>query len=73
LNLRLKYHNSIADAIADLGRPEDISTVFVGFQQYLYQPGASRGGAGVAHASKCSAEFKPFPGTSRQPPLSNSW
>jgi len=37
--LRLKYHNSIADAIADLGRPEEISKVFVGFQKYLYQPG----------------------------------
>jgi type I restriction enzyme R subunit len=36
--LRLKYSNSISDAIADLGRPEDISKVFVGFQKYLYQP-----------------------------------
>ena len=36
--LRLKYSNSIADAIADLGRPEEISKVFVGFQKYLYQP-----------------------------------
>jgi len=34
--LRLKYNNSIADAIADLGRPEEIGTVFAGFQQYLY-------------------------------------
>ena len=24
--------------IADLGRPEEISKVFVGFQKYLYQP-----------------------------------
>jgi type I restriction enzyme R subunit len=38
--LRLKYSNSISDAIADLGRPEEISEVFVGFQKYLYQPGA---------------------------------
>jgi type I restriction enzyme R subunit len=38
--LRLKYSNSIADAIADLGRPEEISKVFVGFQKYLYQPRA---------------------------------
>ena len=37
--LRLKYSNSISDAIADLGRPEEISKVFVGFQKYLYQPG----------------------------------
>ena len=34
--LRLKYHNSIADAVADLGRPEKIGEVFAGFQQYLY-------------------------------------
>ena len=35
--LRLKYHNSIADAIADLGRPDEIGQVFSGFQKYLYQ------------------------------------
>ncbi len=35
--LHLKYHNSIADAVADLGRPEDITRVFTGFQRYLYQ------------------------------------
>lgn len=36
--LRLKYHDSLADAIADLGgQPEDIYEVFTGFQQYLYQ------------------------------------
>ena len=35
--LRLKYHDSIADAVADLGRPEEISKVFSGFQKYLYQ------------------------------------
>ena len=35
--LRLKYHNSIADAVADLGRPSEIVQVFSGFQQYLYQ------------------------------------
>jgi type I restriction enzyme R subunit len=38
--LRLKYHNSIADAVADLGKPEDISKVFVGFQKFLYQEAA---------------------------------
>ena len=37
--LRLKYSNSIADAVADLGRPEEINKVFVGFQKYLYEPG----------------------------------
>jgi type I restriction enzyme R subunit len=35
--LRLKYSNSIADAIADLGKPDEINKVFVGFQKYLYQ------------------------------------
>ena len=35
--LRLKYHNSIADALADLGRAEDIGRVFADFQKYLYQ------------------------------------
>ena len=35
--LRLKYSNSISDAVADLGRPEEISNMFTGFQKYLYQ------------------------------------
>jgi type I restriction enzyme R subunit len=35
--LRLKYHDSIADAVADLGKPEEIGQVFTGFQKYLYQ------------------------------------
>jgi type I restriction enzyme R subunit len=35
--LHLKYHDSIADAVADLGRPEEIGRVFSGFQKYLYQ------------------------------------
>jgi len=35
--LRLKYHDSIADAVADLSRPEEIGRVFAGFQKYLYQ------------------------------------
>jgi len=35
--LRLKYHDSIADAVADLGKPEEIGKVFNGFQKYLYQ------------------------------------
>jgi type I restriction enzyme R subunit len=39
--LQLKYHNSIADAVVDLGRPEIIGQVFAGFQQYLYQPQAA--------------------------------
>ena len=35
--LRLKYHNSIVDAVADLGQPDEIGKVFSGFQKYLYQ------------------------------------
>ena len=35
--LKLKYNNAIADAMADLGQPEQIRSVFVGFQKYLYQ------------------------------------
>jgi type I restriction enzyme R subunit len=35
--LRLKYHNSIADAVADLGQAEEIRKVFTGFQRYLYE------------------------------------
>lgn len=35
--LRLRYNNSIADAVAELGRPEEIGKVFAGFQQYLYR------------------------------------
>ena len=38
--LLLKYHNAIADAVADLGRPEEIGNVFTGFQKYLYQKAA---------------------------------
>lgn len=40
--LRLKYHNSITDAVADLGQPAEIAKVFSGFQKYLYrqQPAA---------------------------------
>jgi type I restriction enzyme R subunit len=38
--LRLKYRNSIADAVADLGKPEEIGRVFSGFQKYLYQVAA---------------------------------
>ena len=35
--LRLKYHNSLNDAVKDLGKPDEISKVFAGFQKYLYQ------------------------------------
>ncbi len=39
--LKLKYHNSLADAVADLGRPEEIGSVFASFQKYLYQQQAA--------------------------------
>jgi len=39
--LRLRYRDSIADAVADLGRPDEIGRVFAGFQQYLYQARAA--------------------------------
>ena len=34
--LLIKYHNSIQDAVADLGKPEEIGKFFAGFQKYLY-------------------------------------
>lgn len=39
--LRLKYHDSLADACADLGRPEAIGKVFSDFRKYLYQQQAA--------------------------------
>jgi len=41
--LRLKYHNSISDAVADLGQPDTIGALFAGFQRYLYQQDSPRG------------------------------
>jgi type I restriction enzyme R subunit len=38
--LRLKYRGAIADAIADLGSPDDIRRLFAEFQQFLYQEAA---------------------------------
>ncbi len=34
--LRLKYHDSLPDAVADLGAPVQIQAVFIGFQKFLY-------------------------------------
>jgi type I restriction enzyme R subunit len=34
--LRLQYHGSITDAVADLGKPDEIGSIFCGFQKYLY-------------------------------------
>ena len=36
--LRLRYRNSIADAVADLGQPEEIGRMFASFQRSLYAP-----------------------------------
>jgi len=38
--LRLKYHDSLADAVADLGQPDQIGKLFAGFQKYLYEKAA---------------------------------
>jgi type I restriction enzyme R subunit len=37
--LKLKYKNAISDALADLGDPDQIRGLFIGFQRYLYEPG----------------------------------
>ena len=39
--LRLKYHNAISDAVADLGGTVQIRTMFSGFQKYLYEASGS--------------------------------
>jgi type I restriction enzyme R subunit len=35
--LKLKYRNAIADATADLGSPDQIRGMFIGFQRHLYE------------------------------------
>ncbi len=35
--LKLRYNNAISDAVAELGKPEEIQRLFVGFQRYLYE------------------------------------
>ncbi|WP_292980354.1 type I restriction-modification enzyme R subunit C-terminal domain-containing protein [Nitrosomonas sp.] len=35
--LKLKYNNSIADAFADLGSPDQVRNAFVVFQRHLYE------------------------------------
>jgi type I restriction enzyme, R subunit len=40
--LRLKYRDSIADAVADLGRTDEIGKMFAGFQRYLYDKASVR-------------------------------
>jgi type I restriction enzyme R subunit len=38
--LKLKYHNALSDAFADLGEPTQVSFLFTDFQKYLYQRAA---------------------------------
>jgi type I restriction enzyme R subunit len=38
--LRIRYRDSMVDAIADLGPADEIGEIFGGFQQYLYQESA---------------------------------
>lgn len=35
--LKLRYKNALADAFADLGKPDHVRKVFLGFQRHLYQ------------------------------------
>ena len=39
--LRLKYRDSLSDAIADLGEPAIISETFASFQKHLYDEGVA--------------------------------
>lgn len=39
--LKIRYHNSIPDALADLGEPEAIEAAFTGFQKQLYAVAAA--------------------------------
>lgn len=34
--LKLRYNNAISDALVELGRPDQVRAVFVGFQRHLY-------------------------------------
>ena len=45
--LKLRYKNAISDALADLGDPDQIWGLFIGFQRYLYEPS----GAAVSRAT----------------------
>jgi type I restriction enzyme R subunit len=35
--LKLKYQNTLADAFAELGKPDQVRSVFLGFQRHLYE------------------------------------
>jgi type I restriction enzyme R subunit len=38
--LKLKYRNALADAFAELGQPEQVRDLFLGFQRHLYLRGS---------------------------------
>ncbi len=38
--LQLRYHNSISDALAELGQAAQVRELFAGFQKYLYMQSA---------------------------------
>ena len=40
--LKLRYKTAIADATADLGSPDEIRGLFIGFQRYLCEPAVVR-------------------------------
>ncbi len=40
----LRYNNAIVDAVADRGKPEEIGSVFAGFQKYLYRVAVASAG-----------------------------
>jgi type I restriction enzyme R subunit len=42
--LKLRY-KAISDALPDLGDPEQIRSLFIGFQRYLYDAGGRAAGA----------------------------
>lgn len=42
--LKLRYNDSLQDALNDLGSPDDVRTAFVAFQKWLYPP-MPRGGS----------------------------
>jgi type I restriction enzyme R subunit len=49
--LKLRYRNAIADAFAELGRPDQVRAVFLGFQKHLYSVGVGAGSGRGASAS----------------------
>ena len=46
--LKLKYRNALADAFAELGRPDQVRGLFAGFQRHLYEKQTGAAGSGAA-------------------------